>query len=494
VASLDRRDHHGNNQRALQGAASPRKGGGDLKRELERRQFLALARDERIRKLVDAICGRGWDAPTTADAERAEEFLSADPTLGSEDFVLACASGEVEVVRQRLDEDPGLVTRELGPRAWQPLVYVAYSVLARRHDARAERITSVGALLLERGASPNAGYLADTGEEKPSEFPVLYACIHVSDNLSLARRLLDAGANANDNQSLYHAVERFDTDALELLHGYGLKPEWLSYCMFHQIDLGFVLGLRWFLDHGADPNVKHPSGLSALHWAIQRPGRSQMVELLLERGADARAQTPAGLTALDLAERHHGKVDVVPALERHGSTRSERQPLDELVVAAAYGDEARARALVEANPGVLSGLRPEDRSLVAAFAEAGNRPGALILARLGFDLTTPSWMGMTALHWAACRGNPQLLRELLDAGAPILNVPGFGTPLHSALYQRWSSFGHRPGESDYLGVVRVLLDAGIEVPQGLRPCGDAAIDALIEAAAAGSPSQSPVRR
>jgi hypothetical protein len=50
-----------------------------------------------------------------------------------------------------------------------------------------------------------------------------------------------------------------------------------------------------------------------------------------------------------------------------------------------------------------------------------------------------------------------------------------------ALYQRWSSFGHRPGEGDYLGVVRALLDAGAQLPRGLRPCGDAAIDALIEA-------------
>jgi ankyrin repeat protein len=108
----------------------------------------------------------------------------------------------------------------------------------------------------------------------------------------------------------------------------------------------------------------------------------------------------------------------------------------------------------------------------------------VILARLGFDRAAPSWMGMTALHWAACRGNPEMLRDLLDAGVPMVDVLGFGTPLHSALYQRWSSFGHRPGESDYLGVVRALLQAGVDIPADLRPCGDAAIDALIEAASA----------
>lgn len=462
-----------------------------MKHDLGLSQFLAAGREERILLLLDAACGRGWDTPATADLQRAEAFLNADPSLCNDDFVLACACGEVEVVQRRLGEDPGLVTRELAPRGWQPLVYVAYSLLAGRHGARAERITEVGRLLLERGASANSGYSAPGGDGKVHSFPVLFGCIHVSDNLSLAQKLLDAGADPNDGQSLYHAVERFSLDALELLYRYGLKPEWLSYCMLHQIDLGYLAGVRWFLDHGADPNVRHPWGLSALHWAIQRPGTGAIIELLLERGADAQARTlsvrgvtphPEGRSALDLAERWHGKVEVVPALERGGATRGERTPLDELIVAAAYGDEARARALLAADPELLAQAGYWDRARVAAFAETGNRQGAVILARLGFDLKTPSWMDMTALHWAACRGNPQLLRELLELGAPLVDVPGFGTPLHTALYQRWSSFGYRPGESDYLGVVRVLLAAGVEVPGDLRPCGDAQIDALIDSA------------
>lgn len=457
-----------------------------MKRDLGLGEFLAAGREQRIQQLIDAVCGRGWDAPSTADLERAVAYLDADPSLCQDDFVLACACGEVEVVQRRLDQDPGLVTRGLAPRGWPALVYVAYSLLARRHDGRAARITKVGRLLLERGASANSGYSAPGGDGKPHSFPVLFGCIHVSDNLSLAEKLLDAGADPNDDQSLYHAVERFSLDALELLYRYGLKPEWLSYCMLHQIDLGYLAGVRWFLDHGADPNVRHPWGLSALHWAIQRPGTDAIVELLLERGADTQARTFTGRSALDLAERWHGKVEVVPALERCGATRGERTALDQLIVAAAYGDEARARTLLDAEPELLAQARYWDRARVAAFAEAGNRRGAVILARLGFDLEAPSWMDMTALHWAACRGNPQLLRELLELGAPLVDAPGFGTPFHTAIQQRWSSFGWRPGESDYLGVVRVLLAAGVQVPNDLKPSGDGQIDALLEAARAGA--------
>jgi ankyrin repeat protein len=259
--------------------------------------------------------------------------------------------------------------------------------------------------------------------------------------------------------------------------------------LLHKLDFGHVDGVRWFLDHGADPNADSSSragsvaariGYRPLHWAIMRPGPSAMAELLLEHGADPNRRTAAGHTALDLAERWYGRVELVPTLERHGAERSPRSALDELVVAAAYGDEARARALLRKTPELLSSLREEDRSLVPAFAETGNARGASILIRLGFDAAATSWMGLTAVHWAAIHGSAEWVHELLAAGAPLLDVPGFGTPLHTALYNHW--FREGPGANDYAGVVRVLLAAGAVIPDDLRPSGDAELDALIETA------------
>ena len=70
------------------------------------------------------------------------------------------------------------------------------------------------------------------------------------------------------------------------------------------------------------------------------------------------------------------------------------------------------------------------------------------------------------------------MRELIAAGAPLLDLPAIRTPLHTALYRHW--FREGPGENDYAGVVRVLLAAGIEIPDDLKPSGHAELDALIE--------------
>jgi hypothetical protein len=202
--------------------------------------------------------------------------------------------------------------------------------------------------------------------------------------------------------------------------------------------------------------------------------------LLLEHGADPNRRTRAGQTALDLAERWYGRVELVETLERHGGQRSRRTPLDDAIVAAAHGDEARARALLEAHAELAAPARSQHGALVAYFAQCGSSVGACTLTRLGFDTTATSWMGMTALHWAACRGNPELTGELLALGVAAVNVPGWKTPLHTALHQQW--FGSRPGERDYAAVVRVLLASGMTVPDDLAPCGDPELDALVDAA------------
>src|SRR6185436_12328952 len=127
-------------------------------------------------------------------------------------------------------------------------------------------------------------------------FSALYAAIAVSKSLPLVRLLLEAGANPNDGQSMYHAAEQWTNDALDLLVAHGASHQELSYCLKHKIDFNHEPGIRRFLEHGADPNPRTTDGHTAYPAIV--------------------ASTP-----LDLAERL-GRVEISLLLRRHGAERA----------------------------------------------------------------------------------------------------------------------------------------------------------------------------
>jgi ankyrin repeat protein len=435
-------------------------------------------------RFVEAACGWGWDRPSTASAAAAEALLADAAGAAPGDFLVACLAGEGEAVARLLETDPGLATRPVGPRGWQPLLYVAYDVLAGPGQPRAAGVVAVARRLLAGGADPNACY--PCRDDPGVSFPALYASIALTDNLDLARVLLEAGANPNDGQSPYHAAERFDgNQALDLLFAHGMNDKEISYCLFHKIDFTHEPGIRWFLDHGADLGGRHPKeNETPLHWAIKRACPASVIDLLLERGADPSARTRTGRTAypailgstpLDLSLRL-GRLDVVDSLRRRGADSTPPTPADELMHACARGDGDVARHLLAADPALIHGRGPEDRALIAHLAQQDNAAAVRLMLALGFDPDAGGWSGSTALHWAACRGNAALVRDMLAHGVKLIDLGGdAGTPLHQALYHRWNPGG------DYPGVLRAFVAAGVKLPQDLPPSGDAALDQLVAA-------------
>ena len=454
---------------------------------------LAFARageaEQRV-ALIDAICAWGWDHDDASgeDADHAAPDLAeamlatAPPALVAGDFVLACVTGDIDAVRAALAVDPARARQASGPRGWEPLLYVSYSVLAKTGLPRAGRVVEVAQLLLATGGDPNAHYAA--AAQPDHTFPALYAAIAVVDNLALARALLEAGANPNDTQSLYHAAERWDTDALDLLVAHHVSVANLSYCLLHKIDFNHAAGIAWFLNHGADPNARHPkAGETALHWAIKRAARPAIIDMLLAHGADPDARTLAGVTAfpevrawtpLDLALRL-GRGDIVAALRARGATATPPTTEDAFVRACARGDAAAAKAQLASDPGLLARLAASDRPLAVYLAQQDQGAAAALAVELGFDPQIRGWMDATALHWAACRGNAGLARALCERGVAQLDVGGyFRTPLHAALYRHWSI-----GEADYVGVLEALVAAGAVLPAKLAPTDDPALDAAV---------------
>jgi ankyrin repeat protein len=431
-------------------------------------------------ELIDAACAWGWDRSSTASVAAAESLLSSAPERARTDFLTACLAGEVEVVRQRLDADPGLARCQLPPRDWEPLLYLSYCVLLGE-PGRAERLLDVARLLLERRADPNAHYAGDDPES--GKFPALYAAIAVTNSLPLARLLLQAGADPNDGQSMYHAAEQWTNDAVDLLVQHGVSHRELSYCLFHKIDFNHEPGIRRFLEHGADPNHRHPAGDEiSLHWAIKRTCSPGVIQMLLARGADPNARTREGHTAypaivawtpLDLAERL-GRVDISALLRRHGAERVATSTADDFLAACARGDGAEARRFLAAEPDLMSRLSAPDRALLPNVAQQNSAAGVLLMLDLGFDADAGGWGGVRALHWAACRGNPALVKGMLARGVKAVDIGGqAGTPVHQALYNRWYQDG------DYLGTLTELVAGGVPLPADLKPTGDAALDAAV---------------
>ena len=104
----------------------------------------------------------------------------------------------------------------------------------------------------------------------------------------MAQQLLDAGADPNHHEALYHACEHTNHGVLEAILGSPkLEPPWLSYCLLRMLDFDDLEGVEKMLRAGADPNLRSRQGdrEMSLHRAIRRGRDSATIELLLAHGA-----------------------------------------------------------------------------------------------------------------------------------------------------------------------------------------------------------------
>jgi ankyrin repeat protein len=139
-----------------------------------------------------------------------------------------------------------------------------------------------------------------------------------------------------------------------------------------------------------------------------------------------------------------------------------------LARACELGDEAMVSTLLERRAGLAETLPSEERRRLADVAEMGNTKAALLMLRAGWPVDVRGAHGATPLHFAAWRGNVELVRALLARGAPvdIRDDEYGGPPLGWAVYGSTNSPCRDRG--DYPGVVEALLDVGMSLPSPLR--------------------------
>ncbi|HTR97466.1 MAG TPA: ankyrin repeat domain-containing protein, partial [Candidatus Acidoferrales bacterium] len=355
--------------------------------------------------------------------EAMRSLLERFPGIAGANLHFACAACDPDAAERWLVRDPAGATAPLNGHGWRPLDCLAASPLFSLDDAHRAASVAIGERLLALGADPNTSSRGDGEGEGP--LSALFRASQVG-NTGLVRLLLERGANPNDGESVYHAAEHGHRAVLELLLAHGAEisacqQPWNNTVLYfltghqdeHALAGPSLVGMRWLLEHGADPNVgSYEHRETPLH-RVADTGRSAAVaELLLEFGADPHAARADGRTPYELAMRS-GNAPVAALLRARGGAVGALRPDDAFLAACARGDEPGARAIRAAHPELSAGMIDGGRSALMRAARAGNVPAVRTLAALGFDLAEEGPWGGTPLHWSAWHGKVAMVRELL---------------------------------------------------------------------------------
>lgn len=162
----------------------------------------------------------------------AHRLLEENPNLSSASLAAMAVTGNHRALAEKIEQKPNVVDELCGPNRWPPLLYATFSRIDVVDPAFST--LAVATLLLDCGADPNAGFLwhglvppftaitGALGRGEADQPP------HPS-ALKLARKLLEAGADANDGQALYNnglAGSSHDDPAhLQLLVEFGLGTD-----------------------------------------------------------------------------------------------------------------------------------------------------------------------------------------------------------------------------------------------------------------------------
>ena len=442
-----------------------------LREEVEARTLsFAEAVDEFIRCATGGASGR------------AERLLALYPNIASANLYAALVLGDTDAVDGRLRDHPELATQSGGPQNWEPLLYVCHSCMHVTVPSRVDGLVAIAQRLCSLGANPNAEYHWNWHPELPRT--ALWGSICAVSYLPLAEVLLKAGANPSDGVSMHIAGGGGNIEALELLQRHGVNVNGIlggvPPLVYMMLWADNPAGPNWLLNHGADANLAWgEDGEAPLHVAARR-WDLPMVERLVRYGADVLRQRGDGATAHTLAELH-GNTDIAAWLLAHGA-HDELSAVDRFAAACARADRVTAEALLAAQPGLRTELRPEHHLMLHRPAESSNVAALETMLACGFDPNTKDKDGVTSLHRAAMGGHPAAVRVLLQCGANVNAMDGMfsASPLVWAVEGRRSS---KHGGTDHVEVARLLIAAGCPLgwtpPEG-APSAEGTLQGLAE--------------
>lgn len=437
----------------------------DLKRYVEVQIAARSARSARVLHWAQLLySGEVSGTVNRANPRVALQMLAEDPGLVAGDPHLACAIGDEPTLRQATQADPSWVSRPGGPLRLPPLVAVTHSSLLRLEEFRA-RLQRCAQRLIADGADVNQHIFSrwQPGSlDKPDErYPLsaLYGAAGTNHDVGLTKLLLDAGANPNDGESLYHSLENPESTRLLLDHGARIAE---SNAIYRAIDLDDDSALKLLLQHGGDPNEPARNAPltdwgSPLAWAIYRR-RPRHAKALLEAGGDASRPTADGVSPYRLALQF-GLSDVADLL-RAQTDLPDISNEERFIAACARGDELEARAVQARRPDLPASLSSKQLRLLPDMAAAGADDAVRLMVTLGWPIAARGgdW-DASALNHAVFRGNADLTRFLLEHGAEWTERHGHGDNACGTL--GWASCNEPVDGGDWVGCARALRDHGM---------------------------------
>lgn len=392
--------------------------------------------------------------------ERAASYLQLLAERGPLDRWIMCACGNVDAVAEILRNDPEWIERPEGPLALPPLVAATHSGFGQLPKYR-DGIRDVVDLLLEAGVDPNQSVGRRWPPASPAQpsaehrLSALYGSAGVNHDAKITQALLDAGADPNDGESLYHALEAPDTAILEQLLQAGVRVEGTN-ALYRALDFDNINLFRTLLSYAIPLDDQLLGQL--LIWAIKRRRSVAHAKELLDAGANPNTISKDGTSAQLMALRR-GLQDVAVLLRSSGAQDS-LSDADLFLAACAAGDDESAFRLRAKNPDFPINLDEARLKLLPELAATGSGAAVMTMVRLGWpiDVRGGDW-DASALNQSVFRGDAKMTEFLLANGASWTEQHGYGDNVCGTL--NWASLNEPTEDGDWLECARALVAHGM---------------------------------